>query len=124
MTDPKDVDLEQALACAGDLCHHGLSDPSCKELAANVLRFAVARQRQRIEELEAEAKTIGTEEACYCGCNAHQWKSRADKAQSEAAALREALEKIANEGGPDFDADDMAACASKALAPHPSKEKA
>lgn len=34
--------------------------------------------------------------------------------------LREALEKIATEGGPDFDADDMAACAQAALtAPAP-----
>ncbi len=121
MTDPKDVDaIGSALRyfeCVPDSTLP--ADGYGRTVAA-----AYRAQRQRIEELEAEAKTIGTEEACYCGCNAHQWKSRADKAQSEAAALREALEKIANEGGPDFDADDMAACASKALAPHPSKEKA
>lgn len=39
---------------------------------------------------------------------------------SEIAAYREALEQIRNDGGPDFDADDMALCARYVLALYPS----
>lgn len=39
---------------------------------------------------------------------AEEWKTLAEK-------YRAALERISNEGGPDFDADDMAACATRAL---------
>ena len=53
----------------------------------------VSALKAELKESEAKRARLGTEDSCYCGCLAHQWRDRAKKAEARIKELEASLKE-------------------------------